>query len=158
MAVEIRKRPTGFLRLFFRFPILLYKIGISWLFGNRFLMLTHLGRNSGQLHNTVLEVLYHDRNRGEYYIISGWGDSSNWYKNILKNPEVVANVNGHIFEALAVQVSIQKAAGLIFDYAKKHPRAIRIISKRILGLEVSGNNVDIEVLAKSLPVIRLQPL
>jgi len=158
MAIGVGKRPTGFLRLFFRFPILLYEIGLSWLFGNRFLMLTHLGRNSGQLHHTVLEVLYHDRNNGRYYVLSGWGVNSNWYNNISKNPEVIVNVNGHNFEALAVKVSIENAAELIIDYCRKHPKAMQILSKRILGIEVSCKKEDIEMLSKSLPVIRLQPL
>ncbi len=121
-------------------------------------MLTHIGRNSGHLHNVVLEVLYHNRVNTEYYVLSGWGSNSNWCKNIQKNPEVMVNVDGHKFEALAIQVSLNEATKLIFDYTKKHPRAFQMISKRVLGLEVSGNKDDIEMLAKSLPVIRLQPL
>lgn len=158
LEMEISNRPKGFLRLFFRFPILLYKIGLGWIFGNRFLMLTHFGRSSGQPHNVVLEVLYHNRENGEYFVISGWGDKSDWYLNIQKTPEVMVNVNGLRFEALAVKVTLDEAAQLIFDYTKKHPRAIQILSKRILGFEVSCNKDDIEMLAKYLPVIRLQPL
>jgi len=158
LEMEVNKKPRGFLRLLFRFPILFYKIGLGWLLGNRFLMLTHIGRCSGQPQNVVLEVLYHNRVNTEYYVLSGWGSNSNWCKNIQKNPEVMVNVDGHKFEALAIQVSLNEATKLIFDYTKKHPRAFQMISKRVLGLEVSGNKDDIEMLAKSLPVIRLQPL
>jgi hypothetical protein len=68
---KIGKRPSRLLRLIFRFPILLYKIGLGWLFGSRFLMLTNIGRKSGLKRQVVLEVLYHNKTSGEYYILSG---------------------------------------------------------------------------------------
>ena len=52
--------PRGIKRLFFRFPLLLFKAGLGPLFGQRFLKLTHTGRVSGLERETVLEVVKHD--------------------------------------------------------------------------------------------------
>jgi hypothetical protein len=53
------KLPRGMLR-WLRMPIWLYRLRLGWLLGNRFLMLTHIVRKSGQPPQSVLEVVGHD--------------------------------------------------------------------------------------------------
>jgi deazaflavin-dependent oxidoreductase (nitroreductase family) len=155
---ETTKRPSHLLRLIFRFPILLYKIGLGSLFGGRFLMLTNIGRKSELKRQAVLEVLYHNKTSGEYYVLSGWGDKSDWFMNIQKNPEVVVNVGGQKFEAIAFQITSEEAESVISKYALQHPKAFRILSKRILGVDVEIGNTTFEKLAAYLPVVCLQPI
>jgi deazaflavin-dependent oxidoreductase (nitroreductase family) len=158
LGKTIGKRPNRLLRLIFRFPVLVYKIGLGWLFGRRFLMLTHIGRKSGLKRQVVLEVLYHNQTSGEYYILSGWGDKSDWFMNIQKNPEVVVNFGGERFEAIAFQMTSEDAENVISKYAYQHPKAFRILSKRILGVELAATKTSFEKLAAYLPVICLQPI
>ena len=82
-------RPHGLLRLFLRFPILLYRLGLGWLFGDRLVLLTHIGRNSGRKRQVVIETVPMDRATNTLYILSGWGEQSDWVLNILNTPEVV---------------------------------------------------------------------
>jgi len=82
-------RPHGLLRLFLRFPILLYRLGLGWLFGDRLALLTHIGRNSGRQRQVVIETVRMDRATNTLYILSGWGEHSDWVLNILNTPEVV---------------------------------------------------------------------
>ena len=77
----------GLLRFGLRFPVVLYRRHLGWLLGDRFLMLTHIGRKSGQPHQTVLEVVRHDGQTGEYVIASGWRGKSDWYRNLQKTPQ-----------------------------------------------------------------------
>jgi len=49
--------PKGIFRLLMRIPILLYQVGLGRILGGRFLMLTHIGRNSGIPKRAVLEVI-----------------------------------------------------------------------------------------------------
>jgi hypothetical protein len=37
-----------------KLPLLLYRLGLGWIFGHRFLLLTHKGRRSGKVRQTVL--------------------------------------------------------------------------------------------------------
>ncbi|MBI4479340.1 MAG: hypothetical protein HY651_04900 [Acidobacteria bacterium] len=64
-------RPHGLLRLFLRFPILLYRLGLGWLFGGRLVLLTHIGRKSGRSRRVLLETLRLDRATQTVYILSG---------------------------------------------------------------------------------------
>ena len=80
--------PSGLLRAALRLPIWLYRAGLGWLLGDRFLMLTHTGRKSGRKHETVIEVVKHEPGTGTYYVVSGWGSRSDWYLNVRKNPLV----------------------------------------------------------------------
>ena len=57
-------------------------------------MITHIGRNTGKKRHTVLEVIRSDENEKKYVFYSGWGDNSDWAKNIKKNPETQLNIGG----------------------------------------------------------------
>jgi F420H(2)-dependent quinone reductase len=76
------KPPRGVLRWLLRLPIWLYRLRMGRLLGNRFLMLTHIGRKSGQPRQSVLEVVGHDEATGIYIIASGWGEQADWLRNI----------------------------------------------------------------------------
>lgn len=121
-------------------------------------MLTNIGRKSGLKRQVVLEVLYHNKTSGEYYVLSGWGDKSDWFMNIRKNPEVVVNIGGKRFEAIAFQITSEEAESVISKYAFEHPKAFRILSKRILGADLKITKTSLEKIAAFLPVICLQPI
>ncbi|WP_234820650.1 hypothetical protein [Mycolicibacterium goodii] len=40
--------PTGLSRLLFRAPLAMYKARLGWVFGNRILLLHHIGRVTGK--------------------------------------------------------------------------------------------------------------
>ncbi len=58
--------PHGLMRWLLRAPVWLYRLRLGGLLGDRFLMLTHIGRNSGQPHQSVLEVVGHDEATDAY--------------------------------------------------------------------------------------------
>lgn len=70
------------LRASFAAPNTLYAKGFGWLLGRRFLRLSHTGRRSGQTFHVVLEVVRYDRSTGEATVISGFGDSADWLRNL----------------------------------------------------------------------------
>jgi deazaflavin-dependent oxidoreductase (nitroreductase family) len=153
--------PKGLLRLGLRLPILLYRMGLGWLLGEHFLMLTHVGRKSGQARNTVVEVIGHDpgtRTEGDtYYIASGWGYTSNWYRNLLANPQVTIQVGRRRMRAYAETLPVEEAAQVLFRYNQAHPFAARELD-RLLGLNLSETSLDEleNVVRESLPVIALR--
>ncbi|MFL7870015.1 MAG: nitroreductase family deazaflavin-dependent oxidoreductase, partial [Anaerolineales bacterium] len=71
--------PSKALRFGLRLPIWLYRLRLGWLLGDRFLMLTHTGRKSGLPRHVVIEVVQHDKETDTYYVVSGWGEKSDWY-------------------------------------------------------------------------------
>jgi monovalent cation:H+ antiporter, CPA1 family len=68
--------PRGMPRWLARLPLGLYHAGLGGLLGQRFLMLTHTGRKSGQPRQAVLEVVRYDEATGTVIIVSGFGPQS----------------------------------------------------------------------------------
>ncbi len=149
--------PKGIKRLLFRFPILLYKVGLGPVLGGRFLKLTHRGRKSGLPRETVLEVVKHDRATGTYYIASGWGEKSNWLLNITISPGVKVQEGSRKFRAVARRLSPEDASAVLLDYGRRYPKAFGILTRNIVGesLEVSVENA--RRMADHVPVVALQP-
>jgi deazaflavin-dependent oxidoreductase (nitroreductase family) len=124
------KPPRGLLRWLLRLPIWLYRLRLGWLLGDRFLVLTHIGRTSGRARQNILEVVGHDEATDTYIIASGWGEHADWLRNIQKNRHVLVDVHGRRFEALAERLSEAAATREARDYARRHPRAFRAAASR----------------------------
>jgi len=150
------KPPRGLLRFFARLPIQLYKAKLGWLLGDRFLMLTHIGRKSGLPRYTVVEVVRHDHATGTYLIVSGFGDKSDWYRNICATPQVTVHVGRRHFAAIAERLEADEATTEFKDYARRHPTALKTLS-RVLNYPWDGTEASYHKLAQLLPLIALRP-
>lgn len=72
-------KPTGLWRHVLRLPVWLFRWRLGFLLGGRFVMIDHVGRRSGVVHQTVVEVVEHDEGRGELIVCSGTGPRADWY-------------------------------------------------------------------------------
>lgn len=75
----------GFLKWFFKMPMYGWRMGYGFLLGRWMLILTTTGRKSGLPRHTPLQFF---GGEGQKYIISGWGSQSDWFKNMVKYPNV----------------------------------------------------------------------
>jgi deazaflavin-dependent oxidoreductase (nitroreductase family) len=144
--------PKGLLAWLFKLPIGFYRIHLGGLLGDRFLLLTHTGRKTGRLHQTVVEVVQHDRVSDTYYVASGWGEKSNWYKNIMAHPQVTIQVENREYSALAERVSPEQGAQIILEYARKHPLALRELS-RIMHYPLDGSEASAMNFGRYVPIL-----
>lgn len=157
MPEKIRelKPPRGFSRLFFRFPVFLYKSGFGWLFGDRLLLLNHIGRVSGKQRQAVLEVAHHDKKSNIYVVNVGFGKSSDWYKNLKKNPDVSIMVGNHTVNVHAEDLPSEEGGELMVSFFRKHPIEARMAS--LIGYRVKNNEEDFRELGKELSFVKLTP-
>lgn len=158
MAEKIREvhPPRGLFRWLARLPIWLYRARLGWFFGNRFLMLTHIGRRSGLPRQVVLEVVHHDKDAGTYYVAVGFGEHSDWYRNVLKMPDVMLHSGRRQLAARAERLPPEEAERIMVEYARRHPVAIREMA-RVLGYRVDGTKADYAALGRIIPIIALRP-
>lgn len=74
-----------------RMHVAMWRLGLGPWFGLRpewwswILILTHTGRKSGLKRRTAVNYALVD---GEIYLVSGFGTGSDWYRNVVNNPEV----------------------------------------------------------------------
>ena len=149
----IDTQPKGMLRFGLRLPILFYRLRLGWLLGDRFLMLTHTGRKSGLLHQTIIEVVKHDKETNTYYVASGWGEKSDWYQNIRKTPKVTVQVRGRKFQTTAEFIPVEKAIDIVNDYAREHPIAFNELSGLFFGERMKKGSDAPERVAKKMPMV-----
>lgn len=128
----------------------LYRTGLGWIAGDRLVLLRHLGRFSGQWHETVLEVLAHDPLTEAYYVTPHGGTHADWYRDILQAPHVELETAGRRYQAIAKPVSPQEARAAFRTFGFRPPKDLRRSSHFAELTEQPGR------LAESLPTVRLR--
>jgi deazaflavin-dependent oxidoreductase (nitroreductase family) len=151
------KPPRGLSRIIFRLPILLFRGHLGWLLGHRFVMLTHKGRISGQLHQTVLEIVRYDNQTGACIVASGWGEKSDWVKNISKDPKIVFQIKNKITKGIAKRLSPEESAKELDAYARLHPIAFQELT-RFMGYQLDGSGEDIRAMGEMIPMFLFTPV
>src|SRR5512140_2958661 len=81
------RRVFWFLNKFFMVPV--FRFGFAPLFGNPFtgyiMVMKVIGRKTGKTRYTPVNYAIQN---GNVYCISGWRKQSNWFQNLLVNPEI----------------------------------------------------------------------
>ncbi|WP_433407570.1 nitroreductase family deazaflavin-dependent oxidoreductase [Saccharomonospora azurea] len=155
MTSARRRRPTGLSRSLFRLPIHVFRLRLGWLFLGRLLLLHHTGRRSGMRRSTVLEVVARD---GESYVVaSGFGPRSDWYRNVLADPEVSIVVRTTAIAAVARPLPGEEAEEFMAAYARRHPWLARQLCRRLLGFAVDGGEEGFREVGRGIPFVRLTP-
>ncbi|MDA7772278.1 nitroreductase family deazaflavin-dependent oxidoreductase [Pseudomonadales bacterium] len=125
----------------------------GFLFGERFIHLKHWGRKSGQLKETVIEVIDQDKTNGVLYSASGFGTQSQWFKNISVNNAVFVTLRNTEFEASASVLSADEATEVLLRYVKVHPNSIKSVA-RLSGYEMDGSEKDIIAFSQIIKIVK----
>lgn len=97
--VTTPRPPTGLRRWALRLPILLFRLHLDRLLGERVARLTHTGRSTGLPRHVALEITGRDPLTGDHLLASGFGPASQWYRNVRRTPEVTLRVGGRTLPA-----------------------------------------------------------
>lgn len=149
--------PRGFSRMMYRLPVWLFHVHLGWLLGNRFLLLTHTGRKSGLPRQNVLEVIRYERASSTYYVFAGWGEKSDWVRNIMKTPEVAIAAGHRHFDACAERLPPDETEHVLLSYVRRHPTAARVLP-RLMGYRVDGTEEDFLALMRQGMVFAFHPV
>jgi deazaflavin-dependent oxidoreductase (nitroreductase family) len=148
--------PSGLSALLFRLPIWLYRVGLGWLLGGRFLLINHIGRKSGKMRQVVVEVVRHDKETDSYIVAAGFGPQSQWYQNLRCQPEVTIQVGRRKLMVTAEFLTKEQGAVEMFDYSRRHPGTARQLSQ-LMGYRVDGSEADYREIGKRLPFVTFRP-
>ncbi|MEO8954515.1 MAG: nitroreductase family deazaflavin-dependent oxidoreductase [Ktedonobacteraceae bacterium] len=114
-------KPTGFLKWAFTLPRYLYRWHLGWLLGHLCLMITHIGRKTGQRRQTVLEIIQYDPSIQECIVMAGWGAQSDWYRNIQSQPAVEVQVGRLRYRPQQRLLSSEETLAILQEYPRRHP-------------------------------------
>ena len=145
--------PKGLKLILFRAPLYFYHLKLGFLFGERFIHLKHWGRKSGQLKETVIEVIDQDKTNGTLYSASGFGEQSQWFKNISVNNAVFVTLRNTEFEASASVLSADEATEVLLRYLKVYPHSIKSVA-RLSGYEIDGSEKDVIAFSQIIKIVK----
>jgi deazaflavin-dependent oxidoreductase (nitroreductase family) len=141
-----------------RYVVFAYRIGLLPLLGagGSMMLIGTVGRKTGKLR--YFPVSYIDLG-GEKLLISGWGEDSNWYKNIVASPE---NVNLQVgFQRIRVKPVFVEAAekklGIIRRIIEEKPGD----AKRIFGWDPQTDRMqdaDFSAILEKALFVRFLPM
>lgn len=102
---QLIPHPQGYQRLLLRVPLWMYRAGMGEVANSAKLMiLTTRGRTSGLARHIPIEYRRHG---SKIYVISGWGETPNWYQNLRAHPEVSLQLGKQRIDARASVVTNQ---------------------------------------------------
>jgi deazaflavin-dependent oxidoreductase (nitroreductase family) len=151
---ENEKAPW-FLIPLFKVPLFLYRLRLGWLFGKRFMLLTHVGRHSGKVRRTVLAVLRFDEQTKEIYAVSAW-KGSDWYYNIQATPALQIETGFVRYVPVQRTLSPEAITTTFIEYRKRHPIFSRMIC-RIPGWKWDSSYKEFLELAHTLRGVAFSP-
>ena len=148
--------PKGLLLLLLRFPILLFRLGLGGLMTKHFLLLKHIGRKTGLTRYAVLEIVRREEATGTIIIVSGMGTQSQWYKNLLHQPNVSIQLGRRTYPVRAEPLPKEACGEEMVRYARRHPRAAKFLSKQ-MGFDADGSEEGYRRIGEQLQFFALVP-
>ena len=106
------------LKQLYRFPILLYRLGLGNLIGKMILILSTCGRKTGKVRRAAVEYFQHE---GQIYVISGFGHKPDWVQNLKADPHVSINTNQGVMHAIARKPNTEKEWQGVIAYLRHSP-------------------------------------
>jgi len=117
-----------------RFMLLMWRLGLGPFVnmapetGGRVMVLTHTGRKTGARRRTP--VNYYIQN-GDIYCVAGFGSVADWYRNILKNPQVEVWLPDGWWQGIAEDVS-------------RHPNRVTLVRQVLIASGFAARSVKLE--------------
>lgn len=150
-----KTRAPGWLLPVFKLPLVLYRLRLGWLFGHRFMLLTHVGRRSGKVRQTVLAVLHFDAHTKELKAVSAW-NASEWHKNIQAAPALQVETGLTRYTPVQRDLSAEEIAQLFVDFRRDRPLFSRMVC-RIPGWKWDSSFDEFLELARTLRGVAFRP-
>lgn len=152
----LRDTPGRLALAVFRMPLVLYRHGWGWMLGRTFLLLVHVGRKSGQPHDTVAMVLADDPHTGELVIFSGWGPDADWVHNLHAGPAKEVRIARERFVPEHRFLTDDEAFAVGVAFRARHPRRLWLAST-ILGWGDLRDDDAVRRFVKGHPFVALRP-
>jgi len=101
-------------KFLWRLPLTIWRMGLGWLFRPLpMFVLTTRGKKTGRPRHVMIEPGFLD---GKIYVVPGWGERTQWSRNITADPDVTVQRRGETFAADAVPVTDEGELSAVFQH------------------------------------------
>jgi len=152
----LARKPNRVLGATLRFPGTIYALHLGWIFGHRFLLLTHRGRKSGLIHQTPLEVIHYERATRTSTVISAWGEKSDWYRNIQKSPALQIQTGRDRYVPEQRFLTEEERDRELELYARNHGPSAKVLS-RMFQFKFADDPVERRKFAAACRMVAFRP-
>jgi deazaflavin-dependent oxidoreductase (nitroreductase family) len=156
---KFNKKPRGFLKLFYKAPVFLHKLGFVWWIekftGATWMLITTTGRKTGKPRQVMVDVLNYDHDLDTYYIEAAYGGRADWVRNIRANPVFQVQVGKRKFAARATELPPDQNGDLLVAMYRRAPGYTRTVFA-VVGVKVN-NEEEIRKVGEKLMLWSVKP-
>jgi deazaflavin-dependent oxidoreductase (nitroreductase family) len=160
LALFIMGRPSRLLKVVFDAPAVLYRIGLGWMLGKRIVAVTHRGRKTGELRETVLEVLLFDPVSKESVVVSAYGTRADWYRNLRIQSALRVRTGWMDYVPEQRFLTAEETREAAIEFSRRHPWEVKLVPRVLpaIGAAVPkhSDSDPVDLLA-SLPMVSFRP-
>ncbi len=155
MRIVPKHHPGSLFRWIFKLPILFNKLGLSSFIPKNVLILTTIGRKTGKKRLTPLGFGYDPLENG-YVVASGWEGRTDWFRNLMANPNVHVQMRNLEFNCRAEILPLEKRVFQINEYNQRNPFAKRLWS-HVFGDTFEDTPEGLSKIAEKMPTVVFRP-
>ena len=148
-------RVGGFFGMFFKIPLLFYKLHLTSLVPGNVLVIVTQGRKTGLERRTPVEFS-RDAATGAFVVMSGWDGRTDWYRNARANPRVRVLLRDREIEAIAEPIPDEAVAQMLKEIVQVNPAATRMW-ERWSDARMDGSDASYLSVAPHFPSLYLRP-
>lgn len=138
--------PSAFLRFLYRLPVHLYRWGLGWLFGKRFVLFQHTGRKTSKQYQTVVEVVEIEKDTGNVIVVAGYGTKTQWYQNLQHMQTTTIQLGKHKFPVSIEMINPEDGADIMARYYRRYGKITGALFS-ILGYTWDGTEQGVRKIA-----------
>jgi deazaflavin-dependent oxidoreductase (nitroreductase family) len=127
---HIERPPGRALEVINRAPALVFQLHASRLFGERFAMITHRGRKSGQPRTVIVETAAGSVAERRLVYIIAYGKRAQWYRNLKAAPAISIEIAGKVYRQPRHEfLDADGTAAAIASYWERYPRLAALLAR-----------------------------
>jgi len=152
--------PKGLLGFLLGLPRYLFRAHLGVLLGHRFLLLVHVGRRTGQRHETPLEVVRYEPASHEAVVAAAWGRKTQWLHNVEAGLAREVWISRERYRPTYRLLDVEEAASTLQRYEEHSglPKAlIRAVLSRALGWRYDGSAQARQRAVEQMTLLGLRP-
>jgi len=144
---------SGLMWIITRLPLVLWRLGLGPILGKFLILITTRGRKSENPHRVITEYYC----LGEkFYVPCAFGERSDWYQNILNDPQVTIQTSAGTRSAMAARVTEEEEFIEVYNLMHKKNELMLLWYLKSLGIE--DNLEDILNKRDRIFLFRFEPI